>query len=123
MRPTIGQYLFAHQWPIRAALLGGTFGMMVWTAAALVPVLEPGAWAVVWCAFLIVVSGLLGLLASLVASAVFLPPLYQVRGLLNGAPYAVGDHVRVLVGPHRGRVARVYEVWADRAQVRVELGD
>lgn len=44
------------------------------------------------------------------------------RGLRNGAPYRVGDYVRILARRQRGRVARVYDVWAERDQVRVELG-
>jgi transcription antitermination factor NusG len=40
----------------------------------------------------------------------------------NGGPFHKGDTVRILVGPHEGRVSRVYEEWKERNQVKVDLG-
>lgn len=45
-----------------------------------------------------------------------------IAARLQGWPFAVGDRVCILTGPHRYTIARVYEVWAERGQVRVELG-
>lgn len=50
-----------------------------------------------------------------------LGPIFHLGAKLNGAPYQVGDPVRILVGPHRNRLTRIYEVWKERRQVRVEL--
>lgn len=49
--------------------------------------------------------------------------LWNIRARVNGAPFQRGDCVQILTGLHRGRVARVYEVWGERNQVRVELGE
>ena len=35
----------------------------------------------------------------------------------------MGDRVQILAGPHRDRVFRVYEVWDERCQVRVDLDE
>ena len=47
--------------------------------------------------------------------------LYEYGARLNGAPFSVGDRVRILVGPHRDRVVEIYELWDERLQVRVNL--
>jgi hypothetical protein len=51
------------------------------------------------------------------------PPIYYFRGRINGAPFHVGDHVQILVGPNRDRIVRVEAVWENNRQVCVELGD
>ncbi|HEY4760490.1 MAG TPA: KOW motif-containing protein, partial [Thermoguttaceae bacterium] len=51
-----------------------------------------------------------------------LSPIYYDRGLKNGAPFREGDMVRILVGPHRDRIVKVYAMWQGNT-VRVELGD
>lgn len=122
MRPTIAQRVFADLWPTRIVVAGGTAGTVAWCAWTLAAVLEPTAWSIAWFSLMVVLSGVLGLLGSFLAAVLFLPPLYHARALLNGAPYAVGERVRILCGAHRGRVARVSEVWAERHEVRVELG-
>jgi hypothetical protein len=46
-----------------------------------------------------------------------------VGRIFNGYFLRKDDWVRILVGPYRGRVFRVYEVWAQRGQVRVEIDE
>ena len=47
----------------------------------------------------------------------------RLVGRFNGAPFEGGDVVCILVGPNRDRTVRVYAVWSERGQVRVELGE
>ena len=42
---------------------------------------------------------------------------------INGAPFHNGDMVHILVGKHRGKIARVYEIWEERKEVRVDIGE
>lgn len=50
-------------------------------------------------------------------------PLYYEQACRNGAPFHVGDSVRLLIGPHAGRMVNVCQVWDGRGAVRVELGE
>jgi hypothetical protein len=60
---------------------------------------------------------------SLPYAFVVLGPFFHLGAKLNGAPFNVGDRVRILVGPRRDQVVRIYAVWKERNQVRVELDD
>jgi hypothetical protein len=124
MRPTRVQRLFAQDWPMRLTLSAGALGMMAWAAPALLAALQPSFFSIAYFVFLMVVAALIGLIvASLAGGIFFLRPLYHWRGIKNGAPYQVGDEVLILAGFHRNRVARVYELWPERQQVRVDLGE
>jgi hypothetical protein len=57
------------------------------------------------------------------AGPFILGPIYLHRAKLNGAPFAVGDMVEILVGPNRGRVLRVLEPLDGRGLVKVDLGE
>lgn len=48
--------------------------------------------------------------------------LSHVAARLQGWPFAVGERVRVLSGPHKDTLTTIYEVWAERGQVRLDLG-
>ena len=77
----------------------------------------------IWLVGIILVSALLGFFSALLSGWFIFGPLYFTRGQKNGAPFSVGDRVRILVGAHRDAVVRVYQVWESRNQVRVELGE
>lgn len=64
-----------------------------------------------------------GAAAWLLAGVVLWPIVGSIVAKVNGAPFHVGDSVEILVGESRERVVRVREVWKDRNQVRVELGE
>ena len=51
------------------------------------------------------------------------PFVMALTNKLNGAPFQNGDLIHILVGPHRDRVAHIYDVWPTRNQARVELGE
>ena len=50
-------------------------------------------------------------------------PFYKLAAKLHGAPFQPGDWVRILRGQYRNQIVRVYDVWSDRDQVRVDLGE
>jgi hypothetical protein len=50
-------------------------------------------------------------------------PFYRLAIKWHGAPFRKGDMVRILRGRHKGKVVRVYQVWDERNEVRVELGE
>ena len=86
-------------------------------------------WNLVRLAFFVIVALLLGFLLALVAGSclagIFWPllrPFFKARDIKNGAPFHVGDRVRILAGRHKDRVVRVYSDWRDDS-VRVELGE
>jgi hypothetical protein len=56
-------------------------------------------------------------------TAPFWVPIYELRVRLHGAPFKTGDHVRIVRGEHRGKVVAVRDVWADRHELRVDLGE
>ncbi|MCX5661820.1 MAG: hypothetical protein NTW19_19245 [Planctomycetota bacterium] len=78
----------------------------------------------VWIIALVIAAFLasvpLGILFGVLVVGV---PLGAACDHVNGAPFREGDTVCVLVGPHRGTITTVYEVWATRSQVRVCLGE
>lgn len=45
-----------------------------------------------------------------------------ISARIQGWPFEVGDEVIVLAGKNKGQIARVYEVWETRGQVRLDLG-
>lgn len=123
--PTIIHYAFARNWPLK-----GYFG--AWGIAGIVmavSVCEPNRemfkdW--VFCVFFIVsllVAPVLFVFFSLIVGPFVFVPLYYIGHRMAGAPFHVGDRVRVLVGPHRDLVVEIYDVWESRSQVRVKLDE
>lgn len=98
--------------------------MVAWTAPVLFAAYRGTIRGMIWSVLLLIVATLLGLIITgIVGGALLLEPLYRWRALKNGAPFKVGDTVMILAGPRCGRVARVYDVWPERGQVRVELSE
>ncbi len=86
-------------------------------------------WNLLQLVFYVIVALLLSFLLALVAgtflAGIFWPllrPLYKARCAKNGAPFQVGDHVRILAGRHKDRVVKVYDTWSGDS-VRVDLGE
>ena len=86
-------------------------GLLLWTGLVLAIPL-----------FIIVLPYCLFVLLALFTRPVWLP-FYKHAIKRNGAPFHAGDWVRILHGQHQSQIVRVYEVWIDRDQVRVELGE
>ena len=60
--------------------------------------------------------------AAMLGAFIVLSPFYQFQSHLNGAPFRVGDQVRILKGRESGRVTSVYSLWQG-GTVRVEIGE
>jgi hypothetical protein len=123
MRPSFIQRFFARNVPEHLLLVSGSVGMMFWAGSVAWAGVRPSFLSIAWFLFLLLVAALLGFMLAGFPGMLFLGVLLDWRARRNGAPYSVGDHVMILVGPHEGRVARVYDVWAERGQVRAELGE
>lgn len=119
------QELIAHNWPARVLLLTTTLvsalavgGFSLWSTGV-----PTGVWDGLALAGYVAAAAALGYFVGMLMAVFTLGPIYYQQGLDNGAPYAPGDSVRLLVGRHRGQTVRVYAIWGERNQVRVELGD
>jgi hypothetical protein len=122
--PTKAHYFFAQKWPIRV----WTAGAMLISALAAAGACDPGMGTLTdWItlrsmAWAVVIALLLGWFSSILIGWLVLGPIYFRRALKNGAPFEVGDRVRILAGPYRDRICRVYALWQGCA-VRVDLGE
>src|SRR5262245_2694457 len=113
------QYIFAKDWPMKAYFaLAASLGISI-----VVAVCQPSTamfrdWQFALLFLVsIIVAPVLAFFLSLPCAFMFLGPVYFLRAKLNGAPFQVGDRVRILVGPHRDRVVQIYDVWTERRQV------
>ena len=135
MKPTRAQYFFASGTPLQVlfALLfiGAPVCLTYVVASVLSRVYAPlsNIWNLIRWIFYVADTLILTFLLAMVAGSVvagifwlFLRPLYNARCMKNGAPFHVGDHVRILSGRYRNQVVRVYSDWRDDS-VRVDLGD
>jgi hypothetical protein len=119
------QRFIADNWPGRLwmALVPLAVPAAVWWLVRPLPWLLDDWLNPVLFAGLLVLAWGVGWFAAIIPGWFLLGPLYYSWGLSNGAPYRVGDTVKVLARRQRGRVARVYEVWAERLQVRLDFGE
>jgi hypothetical protein len=125
MKPSPMQHIFAKDWPTKAYLsLLGIISIVVSIFAfgrgsfPAISVLSDWHFLL-----LILLCSPLVFFGLLRATSFVLNPVYDLGAKLNGAPFHVGDSVRILVGPYRGRVVRIYSVWHERRQICVDLGE
>jgi hypothetical protein len=116
--------MFARNWPLKAWLLFGAILGAVLAGRACEPSISAlGHW---WVSALlagsVAVGSVAGFFCAVALAPIVLTPLYYRRAIRNGAPFHEGDYVRVLVAPYQDVIARVYEIWTDRNQLRIELG-
>ena len=83
---------------------------------ALVP--DIGVWLLILLA--VIPTGLIGLIMGVVFIWGFF--LSHIAARIQGWPFSAGDEVIVLSGAHKNTRTRIYEVWTERGQVRVDLG-
>jgi hypothetical protein len=119
MRPSLRQRFFAGNAVLWLAAVAGAL-CVGWR---LIPATQPSSVGVLRTALLICVGGVLGLFLAVFPGMFVLGPLMNVVARINGSPFQVGDEVMILCGKHSGRVARIYELWNQRGQVRLELGE
>ena len=65
----------------------------------------------------------LGSLVAFLVAPILVKPLYRWQGRRNGAPYRVGDTVRIIGGAHVNQIGSVNAVWDEQLQVQVRLVD
>jgi hypothetical protein len=125
VKPSRVQYLFAKNWPAKVYFSVVVLSSVWFVFALFRPVGDMFThWqSAVTFVVSILAAPVFGLCISLPLAKLILLPIYYLRGKLNGAPFRVGDRVRILVGPYRDRVAEVYAVWSERGQVCVEPGE
>ncbi len=123
-KPTIIHYAFARDWPLKGWL--GAWGVLGMVTVVLV--CEPNremfrdwTFCVPFIVSLLVAPVFFAAMSFVFGGPIVFWPLYSLGRWLAGAPFHIGDRVRILVGPHRDRVVEIYEVWECRCQVRVKL--
>ncbi len=125
MKPTQMQYFFATRWLDQIWFTG----IPLLCALAVIRICKPtpellsdGRYLLQFLG-IVLAALLIGFFSVFIIGWPILGPIAHYRSLINGAPFHKGDLVHILVGPHRDRVVRVYEVWESRGQARVELGE
>jgi len=62
-------------------------------------------------------------LGWILGAIIIWPFAYRICAFVNGAPLIEGDMVQVLVGQFKNQRGAVYEVWRERLEVRINLGN
>lgn len=124
MKPTRTQCFFASAWPERIWFAVVPMSLACWVCIDYISLLYPfsSLWDFLYLVWLIVLSLLLGLVLAIFPGGLAVGSLYHARELKNGGPFAEGDVVQILCGPHKGRISKVYSKWQGNT-LRVELGD
>ena len=84
---------------------------------ALVP--DIGVW--LWILIAAIPAGIIGLILGVIVIWQIL--LSHPAARIQGWPFKVGDEVVILTGRHKNTTATIYEIWEERGQVRVDLGE
>lgn len=124
MKAGFVHYFYAHDWPMKLWFIGIPLLFPLGVIFICKPTLALfSEWRyMLHFGIALIVSIPLGFFVGLIIGWPVLGSLYHDRCLKNGGPFHEGDIVRILVGPHKGRVVRVYSTWRWDT-VRVELGD
>ena len=120
MQPSKLNYVLAYAAEISAWLgaLGGIVLLVVILNNSDALILD--STVILWSAVAAVPMGALGWLFGRVIMWMLLG---HAAARIQGWPFQVGEEVWILRGKHRNRIARIYEVWAERGQVRIDIGD
>ena len=120
MKPNRTQYVLAQSPSI--CICAGALALAVFVGWKLLQ--SPASLFDISFLFWFVVEILISLALGVLLSGLFISPFVcTLAGKLNGSPFQVGDLVQILTGEHRDRIARVYDVWDERRQLRIELGE
>ena len=123
MHPTRFQRLFTDNRPIFFLMALGALALSARVCWILVPTLTPSPWSIGEFVIMLVVAACLGALIGAFPCGYILGPILKWIEHRNGAPFHEGDEVVILSKRFPGRVTRIYAVWAERHEVRVELGE
>jgi len=119
MKPPLHRYVLARTPEISVCI--GVIGALTLMFHELhsVGALTLQAGVLIWIVLAAVPAAAIGLICGIILWGMMLGPV-AIR--LQGWPFAPGDRVWILTGKHRGTITTVYEVWAERGQVLVDLG-
>ena len=84
---------------------------------ALIP--DIGVW--LWILVAAIPAGLIGLIFGVIV--IWQIILSRPAAKIQGWPFKVGDEVVILTGRHKNTTTKIYEIWEERGQVRVDLGE
>jgi hypothetical protein len=123
MKPSLIQYISARDWPLKVYFsLWATFGVVVALTLCQPTLTLFSDWKYfLLFAVSVLLAPALFFFLSLLFAVIFVVPFYRIADRINGAPFRIGDHVRILSGPHQGRLVKIYELWESRQQIRVDL--
>jgi hypothetical protein len=120
MKPSRLHFVIAHTFQIcgvAGALAGvGLLFVSLNEAGALIPDVTIVFWSVIAAVLMAAMGWVFGV--------TFLWMMFgKIAARIQGWPFHVGDQVYILSGKNRNQIARIYEIWDERGQVRLELGD
>lgn len=119
MRVARFRYLLAHTFALSAAS-GAAIAMAIFLHAAHDEgMLVADFWVCFWLFLSAIPVAWLGVIFGVV---ILWQILGRVAARIQGWPLGLGEEVVILTGEHRNTVAKVHEVWHERGQVRVDLG-
>ncbi len=114
-KPSIIQIIFAKKW---------LWGLAFWGFPVIIGVVILMPFFSKFDEFLDFVIAFISVAAIAVFSNIILSfGLFEKIAKINGAPFCEGDMVYIIAGKHKGKTVSVYEIWKDRKQVRVDLGE
>jgi hypothetical protein len=120
MQPPRLQYVLAHTFGIvtgtSALLVAALFTKLLWSQ-----LVSPGT--ITWLVFVQLIALMLGWVLGLLVLAMFGPLVLRFILRIKGGPFQSGEWVYILSGSHRDRIVRIYQLWDERGQVRVDLGE
>jgi hypothetical protein len=120
--PTPFQRLFTDDRPIFFLMAVGAVAMVIWTIPVLAPTLTISVWSIGKFVVLTLVAECLGAMLGFFPGGLFLGVFLRWIEYRNGAPFHEGDEVVILSKRFPGRITRIYQIWPERHEVRVELG-
>lgn len=123
MQPTAFQRLFTDDKPLYFIMASGAVAMLAFAGSVLVSTVTASIWSIIQFIVLMSVAACLGAMLGTFPGEILLGIFLRWIEHRNGAPFHEGDEVIILSKRFPGRITRVYEVWAERHQVRVELDE
>lgn len=120
MKPSPLHYLLAQTWLISGFVgaLGGVGLLLAILVDGDALIADKGV--VLWGALAAIPMAALGWVMGVFVLWRFAGPL---AARFQGWPFQLGDEVCILSGEHANTTALIYEIWEERGEVRLELGE
>jgi hypothetical protein len=120
MKPSFAHYVLAHTAGISAGIgaLGGVALLIqiLRDADALIPDTATILWSIVAAVPMAAMGWVFGM-------AFIWKILGRLAARAQGWPFQIGDEDRILSGKRINTITRIYEIWDERGQVRLDLGE